>query len=68
MDRLVLDVFGGESSRGRGHLWRRLCPPGPELGPEWWRQEAGVRGLEAGRSVVVKHFSEVGWGLIVEHC
>lgn len=37
------------------------------LGPEWWRQEFSIRGVEAaGRSVVVEQVGEVGGGLVMK--
>ena len=38
-----------------------------DLGPEWWREEAGIIGAKAaGGSVVMKQVGKVGGGLVME--
>ena len=37
------------------------------LGPEWWRQEVGIRGAKAARGIVlVEQVGKVGRGLVME--
>ncbi len=63
----ILDVFGERVPEGVGSYGEVSVTPGPVLGPEWWRQEVGIRGAEAaGRSVVVEQVSEIGGGLDME--
>lgn len=53
-------VPGGEGRYGEGSVAQGLM-----LGPECWRQEVEVRGLEEG-SVVVKQVGDVGGDLVRE--
>lgn len=62
MKCLGTEVWGEGGSYGEGSV-----APGPVLGPEWWRQEAGIRGAEAvGRRVVVEKVGEVGGAMVME--
>ncbi|MDG2555459.1 hypothetical protein P7M41_26040, partial [Vibrio parahaemolyticus] len=59
----IANVMGERVPEGGGSYGAGSVTPGSVLGPEWWSQEVGIRGAEAGGgSVVVEQVSEVGGG------